>query len=136
VSTSDPVRDALPIERISYARIRQLLSSDEEMGGWSKGSQGAIRPGRLAMLIRERIWNAHDVSLDAIRARLPRGTDTALVYRVEVEVDVGDRYLKMVSRTRFSRSARGSICADIDLSIGAASDSITGSSIVLRGDRE
>lgn len=135
MSAADPVRDALPIGRISQSRIRQLLSRDTELGGWSRGASGAIRPGRLSALIRERIWEAHDISLTAIRTRLPRCSGSTLVYRIDVEVDIGDRYLKMFSRTRFSRSSRGSVCAEIDLTIGTESDSITGSSILLRTDR-
>lgn len=132
MSAAEPVRGLMPAGRISEARIRDLLSGDADLHRWSRSEPGALRPGRLAALVRDRIWEGHDVSLGAVRARLANRPDGQIIYRMTVEVDVGGRYLTMVSRTRFATTARGSVCANIELTVGTRTGLITCSPILLK----
>ena len=132
MSARGTVRGLIPADRISETRIRDLLRGDPELDRWSRSAPGALRPARLASLIRDRIWEGHDVSLAAVRTRLANRPDGKLIYRMIVEVDIGGRYLKLVSRTRFASTPRGSIRLDIELSVGTRTGTITGSPIVLR----
>lgn len=132
MSAGGAVRRLLPADRISEARIRNLLGGDPDLDRWSRNAPGALRPRRLAALIRDRIWEGHDVSLAAVRARLATRPGGKLVYRVTIEVDVGGRYIRMVSQTSFAATARGSVRADIDLTVGNRTGTITAAPILLK----
>lgn len=110
------VRDALPLERLSCARIRQWLAEDGGLGSWSRNESGAIRPHQLAALIRDRIWEGHDVSLATVRERLEadeRPIPHADYWvRVDVEKKPNDE-ASVLSRTRFSLTQNGRICAEM-----------------------
>lgn len=134
------VRDALPVERISCARIRQWLASDEGLGGWSRAGPAAIRPQRLAALIRDRIWEAHDVTLGTVRERLERGPaqgsgEVDYWVRLEVEVEP-DKEVEVVSRTRFTMAPNGRLRAEIGLASPDGEQPITEGPIPLRRREE
>lgn len=134
------VRDTLPVERISCARIRQWLANDERLGGWSRAAPSAIRPQRLATLIRDRIWEAHDVTLGAVRERLGSGTGKGLDgvdYWVRIEVEIEpDKEVELISRTRFTMAPNGRLRAEIGLASGTAQVPITEGPVPLRRREE
>ena len=131
------VRDALPLERLSGSRIRQWLADDSELGGWSRTHPGAIRPQRLAGLLRDRIWEAHDVTLAAVRERLhrdcraepPRQTDYWVKIKIETQPD---KEVEVRTRTRFSLSSNERICAEIFIAGAAGDQRITDGAVPLR----
>ena len=131
-----PVRDTMPIERISCARIRQWLTGDSRLGDWSRAAPGAIRPRRLAALIRDRIWEAHGVTLGTVRERLERrlsqGSDS-LDYWVSLEVEIEpDKEIEVVSRTRFTLAPDGRLRAAIGLARDGGEQPITEGPVPLR----
>jgi hypothetical protein len=132
VTASTLIRDILPPARISTSRIRNLLSPGTGLGKWSLGQAGAIRPARLARLLRKRIWEAHDISVGAVKQLLEGAPSGVRTYRVEVEIDTGSDYLAVVSQTHFRQTSRGSLCADIDLIVDETPEPITNSTILLR----
>jgi hypothetical protein len=130
--SSGLVRDAMPVERISKARIRHWLMHDQELGAWSRARAGAIRPARLASLIRDAIWRAHDVAVDAVADRLARSFLDTLTFRVEIEVNAPGEALHIVSKTQFTGHGGGRMHAEITLSDGPEPHRITNSPILLR----
>jgi hypothetical protein len=133
------VRDTLPMERISRARIRQWIDGDATLGDWSRAAPAAIRPQQLATLIRNRIWEAHDVTLGAVRERLERqaskGSDSVDYWvRLEVEFEP-DKEIEVISRTRFTVAPSGRLRAEIELTSGDGAQPITEGPVPLRRRR-
>jgi hypothetical protein len=131
------VRDALPLERLSCARIRQWLADDTDLGSWSRTEPGAIRPQQLAALIRDRIWEAHDVSLATVRDRLDRADEAQqprqAEYWVKVEIEKQpDKKARVLSRTRFSSTPNGRICAEICIVADHGNQTLTDGPVPLR----
>ena len=129
------VRDALPIERISCAHIRGWLAAEPVLGDWSQAAPGAIRPQRLATLIRDRIWEAHDITIGSVRKRLaaadaaPAGLD----FRVSLDVEIGpDQDVAVLSRTHFTLGPSGRIRAEIQLKSALGEHPITDGPVPLR----
>jgi hypothetical protein len=110
------VRELVPIDRISVARIRQIMRKDEPLGRWSRCGAGAIRPGLLANLVRDCIWGGLDIPLGEVRARLGKPGDEAR-YRMTVEVEVGPngQCCELEAQARFVRRVSGRITAHIEL---------------------
>ena len=112
------VRDALPMDRISCARIRQWLADHRGLGDWSRGR--LVRSAAAAAaLIRDRIWESHDVTLGTVRDRLDRQLSTGaelVVYWVRLEVEIEpDKDIEVVSRTSFTLAPSGRLRAEIGL---------------------
>ena len=131
------VRDALPLERLNCARIRQWLADDTGLGSWSRTHPGAIRPQRLAALIRDRIWEAHDVTLAAVRERMLQGGQVDGVrqadYWVKIKIErQPDDEVELLTRTRFSFSANERICAEIFIAGGPGDRCISDGPVPLR----
>lgn len=131
------VRDALPLERLSCALIRQWLADDADLGAWSRNQPGAIRPRQLAALIRDRIWEAHDLTLATVRQRLEGGGDGQQIRQADYWVKVAiekqpDQEAKVVSRTRFSLASSGRICAELQIVGGGRDRPITAGPVALR----
>jgi len=119
------VRDVLREDRISCARIRAALARECALGQWSTGLTDAIRPARLAVLLRRHIWRAHDVSLSAVERRLGQEKNE-IAFEVRVEIDVGRAApLQVRSLTHFSRSRHGRIGVRIDLYIDDRATAVT-----------
>jgi hypothetical protein len=94
------VRELIPIERISEARIREALLAQPDLARWSRGGRG-IPPVRLARIIRHRIWSAHDLSVAELRRHLlSSGKGRAITYWVSLEVDASET-VALTSRTTF-----------------------------------
>lgn len=131
------VRDALPFERLSCARIRQWLAEDTDLGCWSRTSPRAIRPQHLAALIRDRIWEAHDVPLATVRGRLEREGDDKQApyvdYWVKIEIEKGaNEGSKLLARTRFSLTTGGRVRAEICLAAKSGEHCLTDGAVTLR----
>ena len=131
------VRDALPLDRLNCARIRQWLADDADLGGWSRSHPGAIRPHRLATLIQYQIWEAHDVTLAAVRQRLNLGRQVdpprQIDYWVKIKIEKQpDEEVEVQTRTRFSLTSNERICAEIYITGGADDRAITDGAVPLR----
>jgi hypothetical protein len=110
------VRDLIPRERISTARIRQAVNGEHDLGCWSRNTHGAIRPGLLAELIRDCLWEHLDVPLAEVRAKIDSLERGSIVYHLilEVETDRG-RCLEVEADIRFFSCASHRIAAEIGL---------------------
>lgn len=131
------VRDALPLERLNCTRIRDWLAAGGAIGAWSRTAPAAIRPQRLATLIRNRIWEAHDVTLGSVRDRLARVSQAddhgSVDYWVRLEIEVEpDQEIELCSRTRFTIRPSGRICAEIALMEGNLEHPVTEGPVSLR----
>lgn len=131
MSDRSDLRDLIPEASLQLAQIRSLLDQDHDLGSWSRSHPRAIRPHRLAMLIRRCIWEAHDLQLSAVRKRIKDSNDGTADFRVSVAVDVGGRDVLVDSHTRFDCRTGNRICADMELKLGGAVRRITSGSIRL-----
>lgn len=130
------VRDLIPIDRISAARIRRFLREDGRLGQWSRAGKGGIRPTLLARLVRNCIWEGLDLPLDDVRKRLAKpGHETC--YQMTVEVEVGPKgdcgYLR--TQARFIHCGSGRIAAQIELCTAGTPIRLTASRILLAARR-
>lgn len=125
------VRDLIPIERISPARIRDALKACPELDGWSCGAAGAIRPALLARLARDALWEALAVETSSVSAVLDERGGTAR-YELSLEVDIGsDPPLTLPIVAAFVRCGSGRIALTLSLDCGGELFELVGSQIVL-----
>ncbi|MEA3032691.1 MAG: hypothetical protein QOH86_707 [Sphingomonadales bacterium] len=109
------VRDLLPIERISEACIRDVLGPHPQVGGWSRGRRG-IRPFRLAHLVRDRIWTAHDSSAADLLHRLrQRQPGNKLRYEVDISIETEGGPVTVAAWTEFGLTGTGGMTARLYL---------------------
>lgn len=126
------VRDLVPVDRISTARIRQFLRKDEALGRWSRAGAGAIRPTLLASLVRDCIWEALDIPFEEVRSRLKKpASETSYGITIEVETGPNGHCVEFEIRACFTRRPSTRIAARIELCATGSPIPLSASPILL-----
>ncbi len=114
------VRDLLPIERISGARIREAIRACSPLAWWSGAEAGAIRPTLLARLVRDGLWEALDVDLGAVQdALVAPGADGRVNFGLMLEVETRpDESVKLPLVASFALCGSGRAALTISLNSG------------------
>lgn len=88
MSDSPSIRDLIPRDRVSLARIRTTVSSHSQIGSWSRRQRGAIRPSRLAELIRYCLLAGLTMPIEQVEAALRSTSRKSCSHAYEIEVEI------------------------------------------------
>lgn len=125
------VRDLLPVDRISTARIRQAIKACPDIDQWSCATAGAIRPTLLARLVRDALWEALSLETSKVSTALDE-EGGSVRFGLTLEVDTGsDRPVTLPIVVTFVRCGSGRIALTIVLECGGEPFELVSSRCVL-----
>ncbi|HEX8623492.1 MAG TPA: hypothetical protein VF782_00285 [Allosphingosinicella sp.] len=111
------LHDIIPRDRLSVSLISGVLTSHPQLGRWSREEAGAIRPRRLALVVRTNMWLALNRPVSEMKSGLHEASTGAVDYSYPVTVkhDHDSPPVALAARARFTRRWSGRIVVEIYL---------------------